>query len=160
MRQTLVNNADLFLFYTMFSSNTQRQIHRTGGKKEEMRVKRVCGGKKGRFAMAFINIVGPLERWRTTVMITLGNEKHFSAGQTVADNMCMSLETVVLGMCWNLYENLNSPVRQRRYIQTNRPPQHDSEKAVVSSMPRPPSLNDQILLSHKNSNITVTGNRK
>jgi len=150
----------IYFSFTLCFHPTPRQIHRTG-KKEEMRVKRVCGGKKGRFAMAFINIVDPLERWRTTVMITLGNEKHFSAGQTVADNMCMSLETVVLGMCWNLYENLNSPVRHpRRYTQTHPPPQHDSEKAVVSSMPRPPSLNDDILLSHKNSNITVTGNRK
>lgn len=59
--------------------------------------------------MAFINIIGPLERRRSTVTINLGNERHFSAGQTVADNMCVCLETVVLGMCWNLYENLNSP---------------------------------------------------
>ncbi|XDV50747.1 hypothetical protein PO909_019762 [Leuciscus waleckii] len=65
--------------------------------------------------MAFINIVGPLERWRTTVMITLGNERHFSVRQTVAENMCVSLETVVLGMCWNLYENLNSPCSARFY---------------------------------------------
>ncbi len=122
-----------------------------------MRVNGECGGEKERFAMAFINIIGPLERRRSTVTINLGNERHFSAGQTVADNMCVCLETVVLGMCWNLYENLNSPVRRsERYTQT----QLDSEKAVVSSMPRPPSLNDQILLSHKNSNITVTGNRK
>lgn len=104
--------------------------------------------RKDAFDMAFINIVGPLERWRTTLMITLGNERHFSERQTVAENMCVSLETVVLGMCWNLYENLNSPVRHpRHYIQTHPPPQHDSEKAVVSSMPRPPSLSDQILPS-------------
>jgi len=32
-----------------------------------------------------------LALWRTTVMITLGNESYFSAGQTVADIMSVSL---------------------------------------------------------------------
>lgn len=54
-----------------------------------MRVNGECGGEKERFAMAFINIIGPLERRRSTVTINLGNERHFSAGQTVADNMCV-----------------------------------------------------------------------
>lgn len=115
MRQTSVNNADLFLFIrslSRFSSNIHRSRNTEEGKKEEMRVNRECRTEKEWFAKAFINIAGPPERRRTMVMINLGNERHFSAGQTVADNVCASLETAVLGMCRSLYENLNSPARQ------------------------------------------------
>jgi len=61
MRQTLVNNTDLFPFYTMsvFLQRGDRNTEQGRTRKWERRGCTV--EKKDAFAMAFINIVGPLE---------------------------------------------------------------------------------------------------